>query len=120
MNLAKGEEIEERKRQAGKVTRPETREQKRYRERINKEAAEVIKRLQDKFSDFFTTCENPEGEETTKKIAEISAQWRTHCKRRNLVPAAYPVIDTYMEGQVKQYYELKENPEKVISKVVND
>jgi hypothetical protein len=102
---------------AGKQ-KPESREQRRYRERINKEAQGIIKALQDKFLDFFTTCENPEGEEVVAKIKEISAQWRTHCKRRNLIAAAYPVLDQYMEDQVKQYYALKENPEKVIAEAV--
>ncbi len=100
--------------------KPETREQRRYRERINIEAQEVIQKLQNKFSDFFTTCEDPEGQEVVDKIAEISAQWRTHCKRRGLVPAAYPVLDQYMDAQLRQYQELKNNPEKVIRETVEN
>jgi hypothetical protein len=89
------------------IQKPETREQKRYRERINKEASEIIKRLQDKFSDFFITCENPEGEEVVNKMAEINAQWRTHCRRRNLVATAYPLLDDFMHVQVQEYYNNK-------------
>jgi hypothetical protein len=100
--------------------RPETREQRRMRERINNEAQEIIQTLQSRFSDFFLTCENPEGPEVVEKMKVISAQWRAHCKRRNLIPAAYPVLDQYMEDQVKQYYALKENPEKVISETVGN
>jgi uncharacterized protein (DUF849 family) len=106
-------DAEEAKRKAAQ--KPETREQRRYRERINQEAADVMKTLKDRFTDFFVTCENPEGEEVQEKIKQISAQWRTHCKRRNLIPAAYPVMDEYMDSVLKEYVDqknLKESQEK--------
>jgi hypothetical protein len=31
-----------------------------------------------------------------------------YCKRKNLIPAAYTVMDKYMEDSIKEYYENKE------------
>jgi hypothetical protein len=89
--------------------KPETRDQRRQRERINNEAQQVIKTLQDKFFNFFIECENPEGPEVVEKMKQISAQWRLHCKRRNLIASAYTVLDEYMDNAIKEYYQQKED-----------
>jgi hypothetical protein len=88
--------------------KPLTREQRRMRERVNMEAQTIIQTLQEQFLNFFMECQDTEGETVNNKIREIDAKWRLYCKRKNLIPAAYTVMDKYMEDSIKEYYENKE------------
>jgi hypothetical protein len=98
---------------------PLTREQRRYRERTNLEAQSVIKTLQDQFLNFFIECQDTEGEAVNNKIREIDAKWRLYCKRKNLIPAAYTVMDKYMEQSIKEYYENKEQKRVLVEENAN-
>jgi hypothetical protein len=86
----------------------ESREQRRLRERTNLEAQSILRSLQEQFLNFFMSAEETEGESVNNKIREIDAKWRLYCKRKNLIPAAYTVMDKYMEDSIKEYYENKE------------
>jgi hypothetical protein len=86
----------------------ESREQRRLRERTNLEAQSILRSLQEQFLNFFMSAEETEGESVNNKIREIDAKWRLYCKRKNLIPAAYPVMDKYMEQSIKEYYENKD------------
>jgi len=98
-------EIEEQKREA--VKPPISREQRRRREAINSEVQQKLKAFHDKFLDFFTNCDDPEGHEVVEKMKQLDAQWRVYCKNKELIPAAYPVINVYMAGVVQEYFDTK-------------
>jgi hypothetical protein len=86
-----------------KLPPQETREQRHERDRINTEAAGVIKSLQDQFMNFFMEAEDPEGNEVVEKMKVIDAKWRVYCKRRNLIGKAYPVMNEFMEAALQEY-----------------
>jgi hypothetical protein len=100
--------------------KPLTREQRRLRERVNMEAQSIIQTLQEQFLNFFMECQDTEGEAVNNKIREIDAKWRLYCKRRNLIPAAYTVMDKYMEQSIKEYYENKEQKRVLVEENAND
>jgi hypothetical protein len=93
--------------------KPLTREQRRRHDRTNAEAISTIETLQAQFLNFFMASEETEGDAVSDKIREIDAKWRLYCKRKNLVPAAYPVMDKYMEDSIKEYYSNKEHQKQV-------
>jgi hypothetical protein len=86
-----------------KPKKPETREQRRWRERLNVEVNQMLSSLQDKFIAFFMACENPEGEEVVNKMKDYSARWKTFCKKKNLIPMAYPLVDDFMTNCLNDY-----------------
>jgi isochorismate hydrolase len=100
--------------------KPLTHEQRRMRERINLEAQNVIHTLQEQFLNFFIECQDTEGEAVNNKIREIDAKWRLYCKRKNLIPAAYTVMDKYMEQSIKEYYENKEQKKVIVEENATD
>lgn len=99
---------------------PTSRSEKRLREKVNAEAIEILKTMEDRFLSFFATVENPEGEEVPEKVKQISAQWRTYCKRRNLKPEAYTVLDDYMNSTIKEYHKAKGTPAEFKEIVINE
>lgn len=88
--------------------RPLTRQEKRRRDHVNQEANRTIQQLSDQFMNFFLEAEDPEGEAVVNKMKEISAKWRMYCQRKGLIPAAYPVLDQYMDQCLVDFYKNKE------------
>lgn len=88
---------------------PISRQERRRREKINQEVQEAHRQLSDKFLNFFIECENPEGQEVVDKMKQIDAQWRLFCRRKGLIAKAYPLMNDYMEGLLKEYIQTKEN-----------
>jgi hypothetical protein len=84
-----------------------TREQKRFLQRINQEASKLHTHLVDKFTEFIVTCEDPEGGEVYEKMKSLSAQWKLFCKRKNLRPEAFNVIEDYCKSTIKEYNEIR-------------
>src|SRR5690348_3513275 len=80
---------------ARELTSREKREQARHNERIAKEANQVLNQLKDRFSSYFFTCENPDSEETQARIKTISAQWKGFCRRKNLLPKFFTIVDEF-------------------------
>jgi hypothetical protein len=86
-----------------KTNKPETREQRRWRERLNVEVNQMLSSLQDKFIAFFMACENPEGEEVVEKMKDYSAKWKFFCKKKKLIPMAIPIMDDFMTNCINDY-----------------
>jgi hypothetical protein len=86
-----------------KTNKPETREQRRWRERLNVEVNQMLNSLQDKFIAFFMECDNPEGGEVVVKMNELSAKWKMFCKKKKLIPAAIPIMDDFMTNCLNDY-----------------
>lgn len=84
-----------------------TREQKRFLERINKEASKLHSHLVGKFTEFIVTCDDPEGGEVYEKMKSVSAQWKLFCKKNNLRPEALNVIEDYCKSTIKEYNEIR-------------
>lgn len=71
--------------------------------RLNKEHERVRNVLCTKFLDYFTTCQDPEGEGVRDIIRQCHGQWMLHCKRWNLVPENYHEIKKYCEHIIHNY-----------------
>jgi hypothetical protein len=41
-------------------------------------------------------------------MKDINAKWRVYCKRKNLVPEAYPVMEQQMAIMVTEYLQERE------------
>lgn len=82
------------------------RRQKRYQERVSAEAKQAYEQLTKQFLDFFIFSDSPTEEKIVAKMEEISKKWRLYCQRKQLLPNAYPIIDQYMDGVIKQYSEM--------------
>jgi hypothetical protein len=87
--------------------KPLTREQRRKKEEIEREAEETFNRLSNRFLDFFIDAEDPEGNEVAEKLSTISAQWKSYCNKRQLVPQAKGMMDAYAASVLKDYQENK-------------
>lgn len=79
-------------------------------ERIQKEAEQCHKLLAENFQNYMLTCEDPDGPGVKEKIAQANAQWRVFCRRKNLRPEAFELIQTFCYGLVKEYTEAKQQP----------
>jgi hypothetical protein len=88
------------------------RHQRRHKDRVEQEAHATISLMAEKFFQFFTTCDNPEGDEVIERRNKMSAQWRSYCKRRGLLPAAFDMLDKSMDDVI-QSYKTEKNPEPV-------
>lgn len=84
-----------------------TREQRRFIERIEREAKEVHSTLANKFNDFFFTHDNPEGTEVLDKVAQLDTQWRLFCRRKQLNKEALPAMHDYCHALLNEYKEVK-------------
>lgn len=85
----------------------QTRLQRRYLDRINKEANEKIKSITDRLLSAFTESEDPEGEAMTETFKKINAQWLVYCRHRQLNETAKKVVLNYMDQLVNEYRESK-------------
>ncbi len=86
-----------------------SRHERRAQERLKAEVEEMYNTLTVKFLDYFTASDNPEGNDVQEKAKQIAAQWRLYCSRKNLIPTLYPIIDTYINGLMKEYIDDKDN-----------
>jgi hypothetical protein len=91
--------------------KPLTREQQRRKERIEAEANEVFSKACERFDLFIINSDTPEGQEVVDKQREISAQWRLYCKRKQLLPSAYSLVDEHCVKSIKEFYEIKNAPQ---------
>jgi hypothetical protein len=87
--------------------KPLSRQQRRAQERLKEEVQAVYKSLCDKFLDFFTQHDDPEGQEVINKVKQLGIQWHLYCKRKNLIASIYPALDQYMDSLLKEYLESK-------------
>jgi len=72
--------------------KPLTREQRRYKERIESEAKAQLDRLTENYYEFFMD-NDPESEEVAKKHKECNAKWKMYCHARNLMPSALDAFE---------------------------
>ncbi len=102
-------DIEQEKRQiaAQSNQKPLDRAELRRREAVNKEVQATLAQSSQKFLTFFLNSEDPEGKEVVERMDVLDAQWRTFCKRKNLIPAAYPLLKQEMNGIIQDYIKEK-------------
>ncbi len=81
---------------------PLTRQQIRFKERMESEAASQLNAFISRYYEFFMD-NAPESEEVTKKRKELSAKWKMYCKRKNFMPSALPLFDTAAQKIVDQF-----------------
>jgi hypothetical protein len=99
--------------------KPETRpamprNQRRFIERVEKEARETHQRLSDKFLAIVVNSDNPESEEILEKAKQLNAQWRLFCHGKQLNKEANDLIKNFCEKVIETYKKLKEQkPEEV-------
>lgn len=86
---------------------PLTREQRRKKEQIEKDAEDTFNKLSNRFLDFFVESDDPEGNEVHQKLVQISSQWKAYCSKRQLIPEAKTMIDTFAASVFKDYYDNK-------------
>ena len=103
-------DIEQEKRQlaAQSNKKPLDRAELRRREAVNKEVQTTLAQSSQKFLTFFLNSEDPEGREVVERMEILDAQWRTFCKRKHLIPAAYPLLKQEMNGIIEDYIKEKE------------
>jgi hypothetical protein len=89
-----------------KEQKPLTREQRRARERLNKEAGDMIARLVNQWYEFFLD-NDPDSKEVQDKQKEVSAKWRMYCQRRHLKPEILPLIDKSIDKLIDEYKKAK-------------
>ncbi len=116
--ITKARELEEEA--APKKNTPLTRAQKRANERLQEEEQATYNALTERFLEYFTQSEDPEGEAVQDKIKQISTQWRLYCQRKGLIPALFPMLDNYMDGLLRDYLRSKEEPVAPVAARVED
>lgn len=87
--------------------KPLTRQQQRYKERIETEAKDTYNQFTGKFFEFFIHHESPESSEVIEKAKQMNAQWKMYCKRMQLVPAALVMFENYTKGIIDDYHKSK-------------
>ncbi len=81
---------------------PLTRQQRRYKERIEKEASDTLRKLVNKFYETFMECD-PDDPQIEHKRKELSAKWKMHCKKDGLVPSALVLFDDAAKAIIEKY-----------------
>jgi hypothetical protein len=93
------------------TTKKLTREQQRFIDKLNKEAATNHANLTEKFFNFFMDSDNPEGPEIEEKILQLSAQWKTYCQKRRLNKGVIDSVELDCRNLVKQFQDNKKPKE---------
>lgn len=78
---------------------------------MSEEAKQVYEQLSKKFLDFVILDDYSTEDQVVAKMDELSKRWRLYCNRKALLPAAYPILDEYMAGLIKQYQEMDKKTE---------
>lgn len=84
-----------------------SRQQRRYKERIESEANQTYASITKKFFNYLVTHDNPTGQEVADRIEQISAQWKMYCRKMNLVKDVYDMFDKYANGLLEEYLKTK-------------
>lgn len=79
-----------------------TREQRRTKERIEKEARTQLDKFLNSFYEFFNE-NDPDSETVAQKRKELNAKWKMYCHARRLLPAALTALDTQIQVIVDSY-----------------
>lgn len=91
-----------------KTSKPLTREQRRYKERVEKDAMIQLNSFVSKFYEFFME-NNPESPEIESKRKELSAKWKMYCHHKGLSKSALELCDGNCQSIIDKYKEqLKE------------
>lgn len=91
-----------------KKERTLTREQRRFKERIEKEAMARLNALVEKFYEFFME-NDPESEAVAAKKKELSAKWKMYVHDRRLNKDAAELFDGAAQKVINKYHaQLKE------------
>lgn len=101
-------DIEEVKREVEKSTKPLTREQRRYKERVEQEAMTQLNSFVSKFYDVFME-NDPESPLIEAKKKELSAKWKMYCHHKGLSQKALGLCEENCQKVIDKYNEqLKE------------
>lgn len=93
---------------APKESKPLTRLQRRYKERVEKEAMAQLNSLVSKFYEFFME-NDPESQLIQDKKKELSAKWRMYVSHKGLSLKALGLCDSNCQSIIDKYKEqLKE------------
>jgi len=84
-----------------KSSKPLSREERRFYERVQKEAQRAFTDLCEKFNNFIVLAEN--DEDIKSKANELSARWKTYCHVKKLTAPAYPMIEKYCSDVINTY-----------------
>ncbi len=103
MNGKLADQIAEKQKPVDKE-KPLTREQRRFKDRVESEATLQLNTFISRFYEFFMD-NDPESEEVTKKRKELSAKWKMYCGRKNFKAEAFPLFDTAAQKIVDQFNE---------------
>lgn len=83
-------------------SKPLTWEQRRFKERIEKEAMFQLNSFVSKFYEFFMEHE-PESEEVKTKQKELSAKWKMYCHNKKLSQKALGLVDDNCQRIISEY-----------------
>lgn len=84
-----------------------SREQRRKNEEVTRHAKLVYSGLTQKFLEYLTTCNDPEGHETQEFIRQINGQWRTYHRNKGLNKESLNIMMEFCANLVNQYKEEK-------------
>lgn len=84
----------------------ETREERRWRERISNEARIAFSRLCAKYEDVFME-NSPDDEVVMKFEREISTKWLLYCNRKGLNEEAKKLMTTFLKEYREEYKKLQ-------------
>lgn len=91
-----------------KSSKPLTREQRRYKERVEKDAMVQLNSFVSRFYEYFME-NDPESPEIEAKRKELSAKWKMYCHHKGLSKAALELCDGNCQSIIDKYKEqLKE------------
>lgn len=91
-----------------KASKPLTRQQRRYKERVEQEAMIQLNSFVSKFYEFFME-NDPESPEVEAKKKELSAKWKMYCHHKGLSQKALGLCDESCQTVINKYKEqLKE------------
>lgn len=88
-------------------TESEERKLTKHEQQLSDEVNRYHAALANKFFAFMCDTDDPEGPEVNVKRITLCAQWKMFCKRKGLLAIAYPLLDQYCEGLIKEYTDAK-------------
>lgn len=96
--------------------KPMNREQRRYMDRVNREAQGKLQMLVNRWYEFFME-NDPEGDEVKDLQKEVSAKWKMYCAHRNIKPEFFTKVDEQCNGLRAQYLQIKNTQDEPSSNI---
>jgi hypothetical protein len=84
--------------------------QKRFLDRLQKEAQQTFQNLFSRYFSAFIDSDDPEGKEVAEVFDDLDAKWKVYCYRKKLTSEAKEAFAKEATALLIQYKENKKQP----------